>query len=363
MSEEQKAYKQYIENIKSSGLTIYDEIEIGDEELWIPAEVLEKILNNSFFIGNKVDSANRTRSKEVKEFVSESLGYPVPSSFKKTQPRFPGQNFDTYVQKSNNLQIWNEEIAPSRRYVIVQVSDNNEILGVKVIRGEDLAEFDSTGKLTQKYQARLNIGSNRVSDYPNESYLTDTHNLKQLITNSQKELEDPTSYPKRKNLLSINELYSKISKLEGTQLDYLGLDQERNRGAELHKKICSLLGYKYYNDDGTFPDITNQLLEVKLQTSPTIDLGLVSPNDKTPLDIPEIEDTQIRHCDIRYAVIYGNKNGDKITIQSVYLSSGQNFYNLFPQMEGKKVNKKIQLRLPSDFFQSTSNTSQTKLFN
>src|SRR5262245_28487827 len=81
----------------------------------------------------------RTRSKVVKAHVCEAMGYPTPLSFQKTQPRFPGQNFDTYIQKSNNLQIWNEEIAPARRYVIIRVSAADKILGVKVVTGETLA--------------------------------------------------------------------------------------------------------------------------------------------------------------------------------------------------------------------------------
>ncbi len=61
--------------------------------------------------------------------------YPVPFSFARVQPRFPGQLFDTYTQKSNNLQIWNEEIVPSRRYVIVRVADDGKIVKVKVVTG------------------------------------------------------------------------------------------------------------------------------------------------------------------------------------------------------------------------------------
>ena len=45
----------------------------------------------------------RTRSEVLKSRICEILGYPVPTSFKKSKPRFPGQDFDTYIQKSNNL--------------------------------------------------------------------------------------------------------------------------------------------------------------------------------------------------------------------------------------------------------------------
>ena len=49
---------------------------------------------------------------------------------------------------------------------------------------------------------------------------------------------------------------------------------------KLHSLACSALGYSNYKDDGKFPDIKHQLIEVKLQTSPTIDLGLFLPTNE-----------------------------------------------------------------------------------
>src|SRR5207302_9984054 len=97
----------------------------------------------------------RTRSKVVKSAVCKILGYPIPAYFQKTQPRFPGQAFDTYVQKSNNLQVWNEELAPSRRYVLIRCLPDDLIGKVKVVTGDTLALLDTTGTLTQKYQASI----------------------------------------------------------------------------------------------------------------------------------------------------------------------------------------------------------------
>src|SRR5688500_7597811 len=114
--------QQYVNNIARSGLSIYDPIEIGDPNLWIPSPDLEKLLNTSLGGMSVYGLPIRRRSKVVKEAVCTALGYPVPLTFVKTKPRFPGQNFDTYIQKSNNLQIWNEEISPIRRYVLIRVS-------------------------------------------------------------------------------------------------------------------------------------------------------------------------------------------------------------------------------------------------
>ncbi len=118
----QQSPQKYLQNIAESRLSIYDRIEIGDPDLWIPTSELETLLDEGLKGLSLRGLPLRTRSKVVKQEVCRVLGYPVPGSFKRTQPRFPGQVFDIYVQKSNNLQIWNEEISPTRRYVIIQVS-------------------------------------------------------------------------------------------------------------------------------------------------------------------------------------------------------------------------------------------------
>jgi len=96
--------------------------------------------------------------------------------------------------------------------------------------------------------------------------------------------------------------------------------------------------------------VRNQLLEVKLQTSPTIDLGLVRPASEEPLDVPKIGLTQVRHCDVRYAIFYARTDGAEVTLTHVYLTTGAAFFTRFPQFQGKVLNKKLQIPLPSDFF-------------
>lgn len=147
--------KDYVSNIKKSGLSIYSEISSTDEALYIPTDALEQLLNDAM-CGLSLDGlALRTRSKVVKSKICEALGYPIPKSFAKTQPRFPGQNFDVYTQKSLNVQIWNEEIDFDRRYVFIRITDEDVITCVRVITGEELAKYDNTGTLTRKYQATM----------------------------------------------------------------------------------------------------------------------------------------------------------------------------------------------------------------
>jgi hypothetical protein len=350
MAVSNKNINKYVQAIVQSGLTIYDPIEIGDPNLWIPSQELEVLLNQKLK-GISLDGLPlRTRSKVVKQKVCESLGYPVPETFEKTQPRFPGQCFDTYIQKSNNLQIWNEELSPTRRYVLIKVSEDDLIEKVRVVNGDALAILDTTGTLTQKYQARLIVGQ-KASELISSS---DTSRVKEIINGFDEKkirLTDPTDHANVENLLPIKFVYERLSKIIGKTFLDSGYDQERNRGGLLHKLVCQSLGYQTYRDNGQFPDVPNQLLEVKLQTSPTIDLGLVNPDSKTPLDTPKINGKQIRHCDVRYALFYAKITDKQVTIANFFLVTGEEFFSRFPRFEGKIINKKIQIPLPADFFE------------
>src|SRR6185437_11549855 len=114
---------------------------------WIPSPELQRLLDDGLRGLSLAGLPLRTRSKVVKERVCGVLGYPIPASFRKTQPRFPGQMFDTYTQKSNNLQVWNEELEPTRRYVLIRVANDDVVTRVKVVTGDTLALLDTTGTL------------------------------------------------------------------------------------------------------------------------------------------------------------------------------------------------------------------------
>jgi hypothetical protein len=337
-------YKKAIQN---SGKTIYDKINLSDKALWIPDKEIEKLLKDGLTGISLNGLPLRTRSKVVKSKVCESLGYPVPSNFQKTKPRFPGQNIDTYTQKANNLQIWNEEISPTRRYALIRVNENDEIVTVRVIRGSELEKLDTTGTLTQKYQAKIK------QEYLDDDSICgeDTSNIIPYVK-SAVNLSGikPTDKPTEQTLLSIEELHKRLKTLEGKDIVDAGSDQERNRAATLHRLAVQTIGYETYQDNGQFPDIPNQLIEVKLQTSPTIDLGIILPNSEEEMEAIELPGTTIRHCDARYAIFYGKIDGKNVRIEKVHLISGESFFKYFQQFQGKVVNKKIQIPLPKDFF-------------
>jgi hypothetical protein len=313
-----------VKAISSSGLTIYDSIE-SQPELYIEIRALERILNRSL-VGLDLNYPIRTRSKVLKSSVCQAIGYPVPKSFRKTQPRFPGQNFDTYVQKSNNLQIWNEEVASSRRYVLVRVGQDQVVTRVRVVTGDVIAKLDPTGTLTTKYQAR------------SRKSVTESRLLSSADTpNVANGLSSP--------MLSIRELYMRLHTIVGSTIVNPGVDQERNRGAALHEAVCKCLNTSW-SDCGQFPDVPSQLLEIKLQTAATIDLGLVCPDSTGSIATA----ANFKHCDVRYAVFYGAIVPAGVRIEHLILTTGANFFTFFRRFEGNVRNAKLQIPLPAGFF-------------
>lgn len=339
----------YVSNIRKSQLTIYDQIEIGDPDLWIPSPALEEILNRKLRGKDVSGMPLRTRSKKVNEWIAEALGYPVPSSFQRTEPRFPGQNFDKYTQKSSNLQVWNQGLDPARRYVIIDITDDDVIRKVRVVSGDVLAELDTTNTLTGKYQARLVVGETPYELVSKR----DTSNIQSIkAPNGDIDLSSvtPIDYPERGDILPIDVIFERLKPLVGRTFEDPGFLQDRNRGGLLHKMICRELGFGHYADDGSFPDISHQILEVKLQTSPTIDLGIALPDNDSPIDFPKIGDKQILHRDVRYALFYGDTDGAKVELTNLLVTTGEDFFERFEQFGGKTLNEKSQIRLPSDFF-------------
>lgn len=338
----------YKNAIRKSGKNIYERIEVGDADYWIPTPHLEDLLNGGLKGLALKGLALRTRSKVVKTAVCAAIGYPAPKSFRKTQPRFLGQQLDTYTQKSRNLQIWNEELSPSRRYAIIQISDDDIVLTVRVVNGQELALLDTTGTITTKYQARLETGAGShelVSARDTVLILPHVRDCTRFAASVS-----PIDEPETGNLLPIQEIFDRLSPLVGISFADPGTDQERNRGAALHRLICQRLGYSRYEDRGQFPDIRHQLLEVKLQTSPTIDLGLVLPSSKENLDIVPLGRQHPRHCDTRYALFYAKTDGKAVRLTHLYVTTGADFFTRFRRFEGKVINGKIQIPLPRNFF-------------
>ena len=341
---------RFVKAIRQSGLSIYDPVEVGDPNLWIPTPALEEILDAALRGALLGGLPLRTRSKHVKELVCRALGYPAPASFKRTRPRFPGQFFDVFAQKSNNLQIWNEEIEAERRYVLVGIDQNDFVTRVRVVTGLTLQRFDTTGTLTRKYQARFVPGT-----APAELVTDVDPGVLSPIVRPGVDLSGvvgPTDEPHERQLLSVTEVFKRLTPLVGSVFPDTGRDQERTRAAVLHQLVCRRLGYRVHHDDGRFPDVRHQLLEVKLQTSPTVDLGQVSPDDRGRLDVKGLAGRDVRHCDVRYALFGAETDSHVVTLTHLVVTTGEHFFERFPRLEGRIVNEKLQIPLPESFLRA-----------
>lgn len=334
-------WQEKLTALQNAGIGIYDDL--PSDQYFLTANELECALNAGLRNLSLAGLPLRTRSKVLKTAVCDALHMSPPRSFKKCQPRFPNQDFDTYAQKSTNLQIWNEEIDPNRKYAIIQLDSNDVVVTVKVIMGRDLVLLDNTGTLTQKYQARITPPLSYAETFSDQDIIPVAGNAVSLNGTT------PLDNPQRNSLMPISMLASKLSASIGMSFPYQGADQERNRGGSLHALVCRLLGYSSYADDGQFPDIKHQLLEIKLQTSPTIDLGLYSPADSAPTGI-SVDGRIVLHNEVRHAVFSASTVGDMAQITGVAIGYGRDFYNRFPQFQGNVVNRKLQIPLPADFF-------------
>ena len=318
--------------ISSSGLTIYDSLH-DRSDLYLEDGALQDLLNKSLR-GVDLDYPIRTRSKVLKAKICEAMGYPVPKTFQRTRPRFPGQNFNVYAQKADNLQVWNQEIAASRRYVVVQVKPSGRVGKVRVVTGEVLAKYDATGTLTSKYQASSRAAVRKSQLVSGR----DTLNVRQRVIKSRS--------PAMPCFLPIEKLFDTLVPLVGSRIANPGRDQERNRGWALHQAVCRQVTGVAAADCGQFPDMPDQLLELKLQTASTVDLGLVLPDSTVPIaSLPAFQ-----HCDVRYAVFYATLTGANVQLDHLVLTTGADFFKFFQRFEGKIVNKKLQLHLPAGFF-------------
>lgn len=336
------------ESIRRHGLDIYDLVEATDPALLFPDEELEIYLDH-VLVGQVIGGPIRTRSKLAKQLVAEALGYGRPTSFSRTKPRFPGQDLDVHVQQDDNLQIWNQEVSPERRYVLIRPDANDVVRRVRVVRGQQVAEWDRTGTLTSKYQAKRipgRSGSLLVSESDTDVFLEVLQPSSLAASELQNSLTSDPPIPGM--VMPISQLFDKLIHLVGIELSATGPGQDRVRGELLQGLVSDVLGVGEYANFGQWPDIVNQALEVKLQTSPTIDLGLVLPSDTAPA---RALGPGVRHCDARYLVVYGDSlPSGEVNLTEIVMSTGEDFFNEFVQFGGLVQNQKRQIRLPAHLF-------------
>ena len=152
--------------------------------------------------------------------------------------------------------------------------------------------------------------------------------------------------PELKNLYKLEVIRDSFqSRIIGMSIPSL---QTKNKGQLLEKEISDLLGYE--NKDvtlmeGLYPDIRHQLLEVKIQDSPTVDLGKYTPliHEKGFCDLENVTTE-----DVRYLIALTDKKD--LTVKAIVLMPGKNLGDNFSYVSDTSY--KCQRSIPMSFFNS-----------
>ena len=284
-------------------------------------------------------------------------------------PRIKGELLDSYmvtgVKASYNLQVWNRipnsetaliEYDDSStltckdvRYVLVRVNPTSNKIDAIIVTTASYIEhrFGVFGVPTIKSQLIISE-SNRdrilkrpfpilsVADRIEDDLLTED------IGAHSSNFMDP---PKRRELLSIESIRDAISdRLIGSVISPAAT---KNRGQSLEAIVINSLGYKVRPSDqlaGGYPDLPNQALEIKIQDSPTVDLGKYSPQVRKVI----FGDPEITTQEMRYLIVLT----DELThrVEGFVLCPGAELGNYFSYVPDKSY--KCQRSIPMSFFDS-----------
>lgn len=294
--------------------------------------------------------------------VAEEGKYKIVPDKKKGVPKMLLLLLDSYIVTSGdsyNLQVWNripnsddvlvqypnDETITCRdiRYVFVKVDVTQQIIeSIVIMTAEDIeAKFGVFGVPTIKHQlivadtkrkdiieGRLQIPSKdsiRMQHLCKTEYVAPTKALSEINVN---------------DLLSIGVLKERLQSLKGQTL---AAADTKTRGQLLERAAANLIGYSPTDSlVGGYPDIPNQLLEIKVQDSPTIDLGAHSPM----LGEIIVKGNRITTKDVRYLIALTNsENG---VIEDIILTAGRELGKYFTYVPTKSY--KCQRSIPMDFF-------------
>lgn len=340
-------------------------------------EILKSLVGTEFRLTGKTrtDGAN-IRKLIAKELLNNGLPegsktgeYEIVPPKKKGVPKILRELIDSYTVTSGdlyNLQVWNripncktvlikydsgdtlkcDEI----RYIFVKIDTLKNIISSIIILTADYIEthFGKFGKPTIKHQLLISKKA-RNQIYSSESKIlafSDSKKLSYLITDTYYEPNDSiANEPNIKHLYSIKLLTEMVAKkLIGCKLNN---SATKNRGQALERLTLELMGYKMSEKEnlvGGFPDFPNQLLEVKVQDTQTVDLGHFTP-EKEEIVIAE---NNLTTFDVRYLIALTNPMSDEI--EGIILAPGEKLGEIFTYVSD--VSYKCQRTIPMNFFNS-----------
>lgn len=329
----------------------------------------------------KLTGKTRTDGANIRKLIENELlknglpegantgEYEIVPPKKKGVPKILRELIDSYTVTSGeiyNLQVWNR-IPNTKsvlikfdsgeslncndiRYIFVKIDfQKSTISSIVILTAEYIVNhFGKFGKPTIKHQLLIS-NKTRNQIYTSESKILsfpDSKKLSYLITDIYKQPDDSmANEPSLQNLYSIKLLIEMVAKkLIGRKLENIAT---KNRGQALERMTLELLGYKMADNQnlvGGFPDIPNQLLEVKVQDTQTVDLGRFTP-EKEEIVVAE---NNLTTFDVRYLIALTNPKTD--VIEGIILVPGEKLGEIFTYVSD--VSYKCQRTIPMSFFNS-----------
>ena len=293
--------------------------------------------------------------------------YTIVPPKKKGVPKILREYIDTYLVTSGesyNLQVWNRNpasvsvqveyasgdtlSAQDVRFVFMPVDTTTHIIRSIVVLTPDYIEshFGRFGKPTIKHQLIISAKARQkiLSQATPLLFYDDTDQVSSIAT-SLRQVPQRTMHdaPESGDLLSIKVMKDiLVQELLGS---VVAPGATKNRGQALELRIAQMLGYTPSKADllaGGYPDIRNQLLEVKVQDSPTVDLGAYSPQFEEPVSFSN----DVMTTDIRYLIALMNPKSSQV--EGIVLCPGKHLGEHFSYVADKSF--KCQRSIPMEFF-------------
>lgn len=336
---------------------------------------LKPLVGTAFTLTKKsrTDGSNNRKliAKTLEAFTlpkaSEEGKYEIVPPKKKGVPKVLREFIDTYIVtggKSYNLQVWNR--IPSSetlliryatgenlkctdvRFILTKIDIDTSTITSIIIATPDyiVKKFGKFGKPTVKHQLLIS-NKIRTEIYQSDDkimFYKDSKKLSYLITdNFEPPNQNMVQEAKPNEIFSMDLLKERVAKkLIGFKIEAAAT---KNRGQALESKVLELLGYPIKNQllHGAFPDIPNQLLEVKIQDTQTVDLGRFTPENEELIN----DELNITTFDIRYLIALTNPETQ--IIEGVILAPGRKLGDLFSYVSDKSY--KCQRSIPMSFFE------------
>ena len=342
------------------------------------AKKLEILIGNDF----KLTGKSRTDGSKLRKLVAKVLisTNPPESAFEnsyeiippKGVPKILLEYVDTYIVTSGasyNLQVWNRN--PSSELVQIQYTSNEtlqsgEVRFILVKIDPDSHKISSIAVLTPEYIVKK-FGAFGKPTVKNQLIISSS--LRQLILSKPNGLlfYDDNLVGNKANIENLSnfsihnqptsESLLPLSTIKGIVIDKI-IGQSiapaatKNRGQRLEEIFATALGYNIVDDEllaGGYPDINNQALEVKIQDSPTVDLGKYSPEFE--ITIPNCGDFTTRN--IRYLIALTNPETN--IIEGAVLCPGKKLGLHFTYVPEESY--KCQRSIPMTFFEDIKGLS------